>query len=271
MFLTHTLAAFGLLSGLVQLVLQLFSPAFSEPLLVMTVIVALSAVWGAVQAFPPASAARSFGQPGTQVRVVVGDLFDQRGHLVVGFTDTFDTSVADDLVISRSSVQGQLLRHWYAGNQEELDQALTAALEPTAVESAESRADKPRGKLERYPVGTVAVLSRNGRKAFGLAYSRLGNNLVAESSAERIWVSLCRLWEAVYEHGHREPLALPVIGGALARVDTLSQENLLKMILLSFAAASRDRVVTRELTVVVAPASLHEIDVLEIRHFLMAL
>ncbi|MGW3148888.1 macro domain-containing protein [Streptomyces sp. NPDC001177] len=205
------------------------------------------------------------------MHVIGGDLFDQRGHIVVGFTDTFDTSVTDDLVIGRSSVQGQLLQRWDAGNQEELGHALTEALEWSTVEAVESRADKPQGKLERCPVGTVAVLSRNGRKAFGLAYSRLGKNLVAESSAERIWMSLCRLWEAVYEHGHREPLALPIIGGALARVDMLSQENLLKITLLSFAAASRDRVVTRELTVVVYPTALHEIDVLEIRHFLMTL
>ncbi|MFC0052231.1 macro domain-containing protein [Streptomyces actinomycinicus] len=254
-----------------QLVVQLFSLTFSEPLLVIAFTVTLSVAWGLTQALPPASAARSFGHPGMRVQVIVGDLFEQRGHIVVGFTDTFDTCVADDLVISRSSVQAQLLQHWYAGSQEDLDDALTAALERSEVEAVESRADKPHGKLERYPVGTVAVLSRNGRKAFGLAYSRLGNSLVAESSAEKIWVSLCRLWEAVYEHGHREPLALPIIGGALARVDTLSQENLLKMILLSFAAASRARVVTRELTVVIHPTALHDINVLEIRHFLMTL
>ncbi|WP_338678234.1 macro domain-containing protein [Streptomyces sp. SCSIO 30461] len=271
MLLTHTLAAFGLLSGLVQLVVQLFSLTFSEPSLVIAATAVLSVTWGAIQAFPPVSAARSFGHPGTQVRVVVGDLFDQRAHIVVGFTDTFDTSVADDRVISRSSVQGQLLQHWYAGSQQALDLALTEALERSPVDAVESRADKPFGKLERYPVGTVAVLSHNGRKAFGLAYSHLGNNLVAESSTERLWVSLCRLWEAVYEHGHREPLAIPIIGAALARVDTLSQENLLKMILLSFTAASRDRVVTRELTVVVHPTALHEINILEIRHFLINL
>lgn len=270
-FLTHTLAAFGLLSGVVQLTAQVFSLTFSTPLLVITATVGMSAAWGVAQILPQGTSERSFSHPNMRVRIVPGDLFEQSGHIVVGFTDTFDTCVTDDVVISRSSVQGQLLERWYAGAQDELDQEISDALASHSVASVESRADKPQGKLARYPTGTTIVLTRNGRMAFGPAYSRMGNNLVAESNPERIWVSLCRLWETVYEHGHREPLAIPVIGGALGRIDTLSHENLLKMILLSFAAASRGRVVTRELTVVVHPAALRDINMLEIRHFLMAL
>ncbi|MFJ6484795.1 MULTISPECIES: macro domain-containing protein [unclassified Streptomyces] len=270
-FCSHALAAFGLLAGLVQLVAALFSLTFSAPVAVIAATAAASVVWGAVQAFPPASAERAFDHPRTRVRVIAGDLFDQPGHLVIGFTDTFDTSVADDRVISRSSVQGQLLERFYSGVQDDLDNALTEALALHVPESVESRVDKPQGKLNRYPIGTVAIMPRGDRKLFGLAYSRLTNDLVAESSPERVWVSLCRLWESVYAHGHREPLTIPVIGSALGRIDTLSHENLLKMILLSFVAASRDRVITRELTVVVWPPDLKEINTLEIRQFLTTL
>ena len=39
-----------------------------------------------------------------------GDLFDEAdANLVVGFADTFDTATENDAVISRASVQGQLL------------------------------------------------------------------------------------------------------------------------------------------------------------------
>ncbi|MBT3151561.1 hypothetical protein HTV45_11815 [Streptomyces sp. CHD11] len=269
--MTHAMAAFGLLSGVVQLTAQVFSLKFSAPLLVITATVGMSVAWGLAQILPQRTSERSFSHPNMRVRVIAGDIFEQSGHVVVGFTDTFDTCVTDDLVISRSSVQGQLLERWYAGAQDELDREISEALASHSASSVESRADKPQGKLARYSTGTTIVLTRNGRKIFGPAYSRMGNNLVAESNPEMIWVSLCRLWETVYEHGHREPLAIPVIGGALGRIDTLSHENLLKMILLSFAAASRGRVVTRELTVVVHPPALRDISMLEIRHFLMAL
>lgn len=56
--------------------------------------------------------------PGRRVDVVLlrGDLFEQTdANLVVGFTDTFDTATDQDVVISRGSVQGQLVEHLFGG------------------------------------------------------------------------------------------------------------------------------------------------------------
>ncbi|MFU0243528.1 macro domain-containing protein, partial [Streptomyces scabiei] len=61
--------------------------------------------------------------PGAGDLVVVrGDLFDQEdANLVVGFTDTFDTATEQDLVISRESVQGQLVERLFGGERKQLD------------------------------------------------------------------------------------------------------------------------------------------------------
>src|SRR6185437_3325597 len=61
---------------------------------------------------------------GLRVELVVrqGDLFDSDdANLVVGFGDTFDTAVDDDAVVSRDSVQGQLLVRVYQGDRRRLD------------------------------------------------------------------------------------------------------------------------------------------------------
>lgn len=97
--------------------------------------------------------------------IVVGDLFAHDNHLAVGFSDTFDTSVADDRIIHSASVQGQLLHRIYDGNQQRLDEELAAALAAMPPVRTESRADKPYGKLARYPIGTVAVLGEPQRLA----------------------------------------------------------------------------------------------------------
>ncbi len=197
-FLTHTLAAFGLLSGVVQLTAQVFSLTFSTPLLVITATVGMSAAWGVAQILPQGTSERSSAIRTCESASSPETCSNRSGRLiVVGFTDTFDTCVTDDVVISRSSVQGQLLERWYAGAQDELDQEISDALASHSVTSVESRADKPQGKLARYPTGTTIVLTRNGRMAFGTAYSRMGNNLVAESNPERIWVSLSPLGDSV--------------------------------------------------------------------------
>jgi transcriptional regulator with XRE-family HTH domain len=66
--------------------------------------------------------------PDVEILVIAGDLFDQETHLAIGFSDTFDTSVADDRIIHSSSVQAQLLRRVFGGDQQQLDEQLAAAL-----------------------------------------------------------------------------------------------------------------------------------------------
>jgi len=114
--------------------------------------------------------------PGLRVTVVVrcGDIFEQDdANLVVGFGDTFDTATQDDAVISRDSVQGQLLDRLYGGDRKRLDADLRRGLRGVTAIRVETAQDKPRGKRIRYPVGTVAPLALDGRRVF--AFTRPGD------------------------------------------------------------------------------------------------
>lgn len=218
-----------------------------------------------------AGAHRSFEHPAMSVRVVVGDLFEQPDQLVVGFTTTFDTDTADDLVISADAVQGQLLHKIYDGDRERLDRDLGAALSGYPAVTQESVSDKRWGKLVRYPLGTVAVLCPLGRRIFCVAYSEMGNDLVSRSTVDTLWTSLGSLWSAVAEHGRLAPLAMPIVGSELARVDPLNRENLLKMILMSYVARSREGVFCKELTIVVHPKDFGEISMAQVAAYLRRL
>ncbi len=205
------------------------------------------------------------------VVVKAGDLFDEQAHLVVGFSDTFDTIADDGIVINDTSVQGQLLTRRYGGDVRRLDQELSTALSTVPPVATETRKRKPRGKLNRYGIGTVAVLGTRPRLVFAVAYSRIGNDYVAGSSVEELWYSLGRLWDAVHRHGQLECVAMPLIGSGLSRVHCLDEESLLRLILLSFITRSRERVICRELRVVVRPTDLGKIDMPEVDAFLRAL
>jgi len=196
---------------------------------------------------------RRLDYPDVLINIIVGDIFDQDTHLAVSFSDTFDISVADDLIIHSSSLQGQLLQRFYHGDERQLDAQLDAALASIAPAGAELRSDKKHGKLTRYPLGTVAVLGEPQRRVFAVAFGRMGNDLVVRAPIEDLWQCYTRLWEAVYRFGQRGALAIPLIGSGLARVDTLDRNNLLRLILLSFVAYSRRQVVCHELRVVIFP------------------
>jgi hypothetical protein len=269
-FAGSALATFGLLAALIQLYAALWPRSGINQVATVVVVVCSIGAVATFRAWPRRSFRREFDLPDIAVTVKVGDLFDQPGHLVVGFSDTFDTDTTDGTVISPDSVQGQFLQRVYAGDRTRLDEDIERALAGTATIGAEQPGAK-KGKLRRYPVGTVATLGPPSQRYFCAAYSHLRNDLIATSDVDRLWESLNRVWEAARLFGQRRTLVIPVIGSELARISSLDRESLLKMILLSFVARARQEDVCRELVVVVHRRDYEKIDMLEVRAFLNTL
>jgi DNA-binding SARP family transcriptional activator len=200
----------------------------------------------------------------TTVVVTTGDLFAQDdANLVVGFCDTFDTDTNRNIVISGDSAQGMLLRTLYGGDRKKLDRELRAALSRAPKVVVESRSAKSRGKLTRYPVGTVATLYHATRRVFAVAYSQMGNDLMARSTLPVLRLSLESLWDAVYRHGQLKPVAIPLVGSSLSRTGATNEE-LLTMIVQSFLEGLRRRYLGPELRVVLPSSIFDQIDVSEV-------
>ncbi|MFE2418775.1 macro domain-containing protein [Streptomyces hokutonensis] len=202
--------------------------------------------------------------PGQRADVVLvrGDLFEQTDcNLVVGFTDTFDTETDQDIVISRDSVQSQLVDRLFGGRRRLLDEKLKTGLRAVRAVGTESARAKPRGRRVRYPMGTTVAVPVEGRRIFAVAYSRLGNDLVARSGDEDLRSGLENLWASVAVHGLFRPVAVPLIGSGLARVTDLDRSQLVALIVDSFIAACRRYpALTPELRIVVRPEDLASTD-----------
>ncbi|MCK1820919.1 bacterial transcriptional activator domain-containing protein [Streptomyces sp. XM83C] len=208
---------------------------------------------------------------GLRVDVVVvrGDLFDQDdANLVVGFSDTFDTE-PDDVVISRESVQGQLVDRLFDGRHRQLDERLRRGLKDIAPLATESMRAKRRGRRTRYPIGTAVPVPVGNRWVFALAYSRLGNDLRARSAPADLRLSLERLWPAVALHGRFKPVAIPLIGSGLARVVELDRTQLLLAIVETFTRSlADDPAVSPELRIVLRGEDLERTDLTAVEEFL---
>ncbi|MFE9803532.1 CATRA system-associated protein [Streptomyces goshikiensis] len=192
----------------------------------------------------------------TSVSLVSGDLLDQSdADLVIGFTDTFDT-VTDDRVIHSDSLQGQLLHILFCGDRKRLDGQLRRELRHVPAVSVESRSDKRLGKLTRYPLGTIVTLWAGEQQIFGVAYSRMGNDLAARSSPQELAHGMERLWEHTARHGWRRPVAIGLVGAGLARVEGLGPQESLATVVRSFLARSRIGTVSPELRLVVRPDAI---------------
>ncbi|WP_143847293.1 macro domain-containing protein [Nocardiopsis sp. JB363] len=264
------MAAFGVLGGVVQLYTAVLSPPPIPGAWIVSAVVAISAGWGVYRAYPRSSLTREFQVPDIKIRVNVGDLFDQKTHLAIGFSDTFDTDTSDGIIYPKS-LQGQLLGRVFHGDLAGLNRLLDAALKSVKHVQKESRRRKPKGKRVRYPLATVATIRRDKFLYFCIAYTKMGNDLVAQSSIDDLWRSLSELWQEVHRRAHREPISIGLVGSELARIGCVNRESLLKIILLSFVAQSREEVVSRELTVVIHPSDVHHLNMLEIDAFIRSL
>lgn len=201
--------------------------------------------------------------PNTEISLVVGDLFEQDGHLVIGVSDTFDTETPR--VISARSVQGQFMQREYGGDRARLDSDLANALQGMRVSTTESRSSKRLGKLERYEIGAVAVLGTVERHYFCLAYTHMSNKLVAQATVEGIWTSLSNVWKEVRNQAQLGTVSIPIVGSGLARLSAqLSNADLVRLIVISFLAASRERIVTRHLQIVIHPKDAEDLDLQEL-------
>jgi DNA-binding SARP family transcriptional activator len=208
---------------------------------------------------------QDYTDPEITVVVMTGDLFDQDdANLVAGFCDTFDTDTDRNIVISGESTQGLLLQRLYDGSRARLDKDLRAALAHVPKAFVEKRSAKARGKLTRFPLGTVATLHLPTRRVFAVAYSRMGNNLIAQSSLSALRDSLENLWEAVYLYGQLKPVAMPLLGSGLSRVHEASYDDLLTIIVSSFVASSRKRYLCPELRVVIRRPEFEKVRTTEI-------
>lgn len=227
-------------------------------------LVCISLIYAVVANIPGRSISQALSSPDTVVEIKIGDLFDQPEHLVIGANDVFDTELGE--VIRPSSVQGQFLTRIYNGDQTRLDAEIDAALLPLQ-NYRKKELNKIKGKMWRYPIGTTLVLGVSERRYFLSAYGSMGNDLRVKSTADYIWHSLSCLWDQVRLKGHGLGVAIPVVGSDLARTN-LPRMALIKLIIISFIAASKKDFVARKLTVIIHPKDLETIDFFALEDFL---
>lgn len=266
-FLATFLTVFGLLWLILEPAGLFFPQAFDwgwwgySGLFIISLLVAL------IKSLPMKQITHTLAGTDTTITIKIADLFEQNAHLVIGANDVFDTELGP--IINYTSVQGQFLMRMYGGKHEELDDEIDAklqSLEHTKIPDE----TKTRGKNWRYPLGTTITLGTAQQRYFLCAYGRMSNDLRVTATADTIWHSLQCLWEQVRLHAHGEDVAIPVVGTSLARTQ-LPQTATISLIALSFMAASKERFVTKNLTIIIHRTNAEKVDFPALKTFFQAI
>ncbi len=230
-------------------------------------LVLISIVSAVFQNIPQISISYSLSSPDTDIEIKIGDIFQENGHLIIGFNDVFDTELGE--IIRESSVQGQFLKRVYRSQQDKLDLDIETALQ----EHHQYRIhdiNKTRGKTWRYPIGTTITIGSYDKLYFLTAYGYMRNDLTVESNPNSISISLDKLWEEVRIKCQGTDVVIPIIGSDLAR-SGLSRMQLSKLIISSFVIQSKRRYITRKLTLMIYPKDLNYVDFYELDKFLKSI
>jgi hypothetical protein len=147
----------------------------------------------------------------TPITICVGDIFDMEGFKVIDCDTHFDTRI-DDIVISKTSLHGQLvLEH---GNKEEIK----AVVENEAKKLGLTANDEG---LYDFPLGTVIRYdsSVDNNTYLMLAMTELSDTYKAHTNMVSYEIMLMKMWDEISRVYAGNDVVLPILGTGITRFD----------------------------------------------------
>lgn len=129
--------------------------------------------------------------------------------------------------------------------------------------------DGRKGKVKKYPIGTVVKIRSKNQIAYFLANAELNEHGNASGTFEDLRTSLSSLWEFIGNRGELEPLIIPILGSGFTRLQN-KRDEIIREIIQSFIAANSEKKFTNKLVVVISPKdySEYQIDLHKLNKYL---
>jgi len=190
----------------------------------------------------------------TRLSVSYGDFFSENGHKVIAVSEFFDGEIGE--IVSPNSLHGQFIAKYCQSQSSEF-----YALVDSSLASVRSqRVERPKGRNEKFPIGTTAVGRVGSDRYFFVAMTN-ANPITHKVAADvpQLWQALNGLWSVVRDYANEYPVVVPLIGGGASGVG-LPNSVLLNLILTSVVNETKKRRIAGEIKVVLYPGTANQID-----------
>lgn len=161
---------------------------------------------------------------GTRVDIKYGDIFNEKGIIVIGCDTTFSTQV-DNIKISKNSLHGQLvLKH---GDQNEINNSVVD-------EAKKNNIKKINGKYEFELGSVVKYYNKKNKKTYLMAaIMQLDLDNRASTDIAQYEKMLIKMWNEIDKKYAGEEISIPLLGSGISRFKDKEKDNiiLLKIIL----------------------------------------
>ncbi len=198
----------------------------------------------------------------TSIEIKEGDLFEENGLITIGFNEYFDTTV-DDKIISKRSLNGVFIDTYLAHTVKELDELIENSIENDQKIRGKRR--KAEGKQQRYKLGTIYLLDD---RYILTAFTKFNDRNEARLTMPEYLEFLVNFWDNVNAVYAQRSVSVPIFGSGITRFKehkSISDEELLKIMLWTFKISEMRFKHPARLTIVVHPEKVKAINLNDIK------
>jgi hypothetical protein len=232
--------------------------------LALLIIVIIAGIYIGIQTVCPKKYKFVLKGTKTEVEIVYGDLFKQKGHKVISSSDFFDSEIG--MPVSTESLLGKFITGPLNNNSKAIDQAVENQLKDQEIGTMHRTA----GKMKKYKIGTTITIPDNPNvpkfKYFLFALAESDVNCVVHATPELMEEALRGLWDKVRIEAGGTIVNVPLIGDGLARVG-LGADQLLDLILNSLQQACNSLELGSRIRIVLTPKVFYSTDLETIKNY----
>lgn len=198
---------------------------------------------------------------GSKVNIVTGDIFKQEGLKAIAFNEYLDTQV-DNVIISKLSLNGKFIESEMKGDVAVLD-AHIANFPFDDEDVVETNVQRRIGKTTRYRLGTICVYNDYLLTAF----ARFDMDNRANLTMPEYLEFLINFWDKVNKVYAQQSVSTTIFGSGITRIKghrTISDEDLLKIMLWTFRISEMRFKHPAKLTIVIHGDKIDQINLLDI-------
>ena len=198
----------------------------------------------------------------TRINVFGGDLLAQSGCAIVPANDFFD-NVVNESIVAEKSVDGQMIKRFWAGNLSSMDNAVNEQLR--GVPFTEVNRASP-AKNKRYAIGTNVIL--RVRDDLRIIWVVLTNTDIVthktHAGMEDLQLAIRSALVSVRNKGNGDIVNFPLMGGGLSRTG-LSSSFLLNLLIGVIVDESKSENITETVNIVLTHKVINELNLFEIK------
>lgn len=198
---------------------------------------------------------------GSTVNIVTGDIFKQEGLKAIAFNEYLDTQV-DNVIISKVSLNGKFIESELKDTVAVLD-AHIANFSFDDEDIVGTKVQRRSGKTTRYRLGTICVYNDYLLTAF----ARFDTNNQANLTMPEYLEFLINFWDKVNKVYAQQSVSTTIFGSGITRIKghrTISDEDLLKIMLWTFRISEMRFKYPAKLTIVIHEDKVDQINLLDI-------